>query len=87
MRLGLGHWKLGIPRRLRRGKNAAAREILGYLDSYGDAPVIAVKEALGKPELHVNMGLGELVLRHLVAIREREGVFWTIRAPELAKAA
>jgi hypothetical protein len=67
--------------------DAAAREILGYLDSYGDAPVIAVKEALGKPELHFYMGLGELVLRHLVAIREREGICWTVRAPELAKAA
>lgn len=67
--------------------DAAAREILGYLDSYGDAPVIVVKEALGKPKLHFNMGLGELVLRHQVAIRERGGVFWAIRSTQAGKAA
>ncbi len=67
--------------------DAAAREILEYLEIHGDAPVLAVKETLGRPELYFYMGLGELILRHRLAIRERDGVFWAMRTPELARAA
>lgn len=65
---------------------AAAGEILAYLDVQGDAPILAMKDALGKPELYFYMGLGELILRHRVAIRESLGVFWTIRNPDTARA-
>jgi hypothetical protein len=58
---------------------AAAGEILVYLDVQGDVPVLAMKDALGKPELYFYMGLGDLILRRRVAIRESRGVFWTIR--------
>jgi hypothetical protein len=66
---------------------AAAREILEYLSAHGDAPVLALKEALGKPELYFYMGLGNLILRHRVGIQERQGAFWAIRIPDMAKAA
>jgi hypothetical protein len=66
---------------------AAAGEIMAYLDVHGDAPVLAVKDALGKPEFYFYMGLGELILRRRVAIRESRGVFWTMRIPPAAKAA
>ncbi len=66
---------------------AAAREILGYLESHGDAPVMGLKGALGKRELYFYMGLGDLILQHQVAIQEREGAFWAVRGPHAAKAA
>lgn len=66
---------------------AAAGEILGYLDAHGDAPVLGMKEALAKPELYFYMGLGQLILRHRVAIQESEGAFWALRNLESAKAA
>ena len=66
---------------------AAARDILGYLESHGDAPVIDLKSALGKRELYFYMGLGDLILQHQVAIQEREGAFWAVRSPQAAKAA
>lgn len=72
---------------MRHEIEAAAREILGYLESHGDAPVMAVKIALGKRELYFYMGLGDLILQHQVAIQERDGVFWTVRSPQAAKAA
>lgn len=67
--------------------DAAAGEILAYLDVHGDGPVFAVKDALGKPELYFYMGLGELILRRRVALRESRGVFCTIRRQETATAA
>jgi hypothetical protein len=66
---------------------AAAAEVLAYLDVHGDGPVLAVRDALGKPELYFYMGLGELILRRKVAIRESRGIFWTIRIPPAAKVA
>ena len=66
---------------------AAARDILGYLESHGDVPVMAVKIALDKRELYFYMGLGDLILQHQVAIQEREGAFWAIRSTQAAKAA
>ncbi len=66
---------------------AAAGEILAYLDVHGDGQVFAVKDALGKPELYFYMGLGELILRRKVSIRESRGVFWTIRIPLADKTA
>ena len=66
---------------------AAAGEILAYLDVHGDGPILGVKDALGKPELYFYMGLGELILRRQVAIRESHGTFCTIRRHETATAA
>ena len=65
---------------------AAAGEVLTYLDLHGDGPVLAVRDALGKAPLYFYMGLGELILRRKVAIREKGGVFWTTRVPPGAKA-
>jgi hypothetical protein len=65
----------------------AAREILDYLESHGEVPVIAAKNALGKRELHFYMGLGNLILQSQVTIQERGGVFWAIRALHTAQAA
>jgi hypothetical protein len=72
---------------MRHEIEAAAREILGFLDGHGDAPVMAVKNALGRRELYFYMGLGELILQHRVVIQEREGVFWAIHSPQSAMAA
>ena len=66
---------------------AAAGEILAYLDIHGDGPVLAVKDALGKPELYFYMGLGDLILRRKLAIREGRGVFWTTRRQGIPAAA
>ena len=66
---------------------ASAGEILAFLNVHGDEPVLALKDALGKPELYFYMGLGELILRRKLAIRESRGVFWTIRIPPAVKAA
>lgn len=66
---------------------AAAREVLEYLDAHGDAPVLWLKETLGKPELYFYMGLGNLILRRRVIIQERRGAFWVIRSLESARAA
>jgi hypothetical protein len=65
----------------------AAREILDYLKSHGEVPVIAAKNALAKRELHFYMGLGNLILQGQVAIQERDGVFWAIRGLHTAQAA
>jgi len=66
---------------------AAAREIMDYLDAHGDMPVLGVKNALGRRELYFYMGLGELILQRRVLIQERDGVFWAIHATPQAKAA
>ncbi len=66
---------------------AAAQEILGYLETHGDAPVLAVKHALGRSELYFYMGLGDLILERRVNIQEREGGFWAIHCAPAAKAA
>lgn len=66
---------------------AAAREILDHLDRHGDAPVLAMKITLGRPELYFYMGLGDLILQHRVTIQERRGVFWAIHMSPQAKAA
>jgi hypothetical protein len=76
-----------VEKMMRHEIEAAAREILGFLDAHGDAPVMGVKNALGKRELYFYMGLGDLILEHRVAIQEREGVFWAVRATQTAKAA
>jgi hypothetical protein len=72
---------------MREEIEVAAREILMQLDAFGDAPVLRLKDALGKPELYFYMGLGDLILRHRIAIQERQGVFWAIRLAETARAA
>lgn len=64
-----------------------ARQILGYLAAHGDAPVLSIKATLGKPGVLFYMGLGDLILRHRVALRERQGTFWAARRPESARAA
>ena len=66
---------------------AAAREIMEYLDAHGDMPVLAIKSALGRPELHFYMGLGELILQSRVLIQESDGVFWARQTVPQAKAA
>jgi hypothetical protein len=72
---------------MREEIEAAAQEILEYLDSHGDAPVMAMKSAAGRRELYFYLGLGDLILRHLVTIQERGNVFWAVRIPPMAKAA
>ena len=72
---------------VRSEMEAAAREILEYLEAHGDAPVVTLKDTLGKPDLYFYMGLGDLILRQQVTIQDRQGTFWTIRRPGLAKAA
>ncbi len=72
---------------MRHEIEAAAREISGYLEAHGDAPILGLKRALGKHELYFYMGLGDLILGHRVTIQEREGVFWAIRCSQTAKAA
>lgn len=57
---------------------AYAYDILAYLKSNGDAPILAMKKILGRPDLYFYMGLGELILQDMVTIREREGMFWAI---------
>ncbi len=69
-----------VPREI----EAAAGEILAYLNVHGDAPILAMKDALGRPELYFYTGLGELILRRQVGIRENRGVFWTARRHETA---
>lgn len=64
---------------------AAAGEILSYLDIHGDAPIFTMKDALGKPEFYFYMGLGELILRRQIGIRESRGIFWTTRRHETAR--
>ncbi|HSB69598.1 MAG TPA: hypothetical protein VLH58_12940 [Candidatus Methylomirabilis sp.] len=61
--------------------NTAARRILGYLEAHGDAPVLAMKDDLGNSELQFYMGLGDLILRHQVGIREGRGTFWATEHP------
>ena len=87
--MGIGHSPggVGVEKMMRHEIEAAAREILGFLDGHADAPVMAVKNALGKRELYFYMGLGELILQHRVVIQEREGVFWAIHSPQSAMAA
>ena len=60
---------------------AYAYDILAYLKAHGDAPILAVKNILGRPDLYFYMGLGELIRQDMVTIREREGIFWAIRQP------
>lgn len=76
-----------MERMMRPEIEAAAREISEYLDAHGDAPVLAIKTALGRHELCFYMGLGDLILEHRVTIQEREGAFWAIQFPQAAKAA
>ena len=76
-----------MERMLQEETEAAAREILAYLGSHGDVPVLALKDALGKPELYFYMGLGDLILNHRVTIQHRQEAFWAVRRPALAKAA
>jgi hypothetical protein len=54
----------------------AARQILGYLESHGDAPVIGMKVDLRNPEIQFYMGLGDLILQRRVTLQERQGSFW-----------
>jgi hypothetical protein len=72
---------------LRPDIEAAAHEILTHLESHGDAPLMAMKNALGRRDLYFYMGLGDLILKQRVSIQDREGVFWAIRVPPAAKAA
>jgi hypothetical protein len=87
--LAIGSLKEGavVEKMLQPEIDAATCEILNYLESHGDAPVMAVRSALGRPELYFYMGLGNLILTHRVAIQEREEVFWTVHIPPAAKAA
>ncbi len=66
---------------------AAAQEIWEYLGGHGDAPVLTIKNALGRHELCFYMGLGDLILEHRITIQEREGEFCAIQCPQAAKAA
>ena len=72
---------------MRHEIEAAAREILEYLESYGDTPVLLMKDHLGKPELYYYMGLGDLILQHRVSIQECQGAMWAIRSGTSVKAA
>ena len=72
---------------MRHEIEAAAYEILTHLESHGDGPLMATKNALGRRDLYFYMGLGDLILKKMVCIQDREGVLWAIRIPPAAKAA
>jgi hypothetical protein len=79
--------RVAVEKMMQEEIEAAAREIMDYLDACGDMPVLVMKNALGKRELYFYMGLGELILKHRIVIQERDGVFWAIHRPPQAKAA
>lgn len=78
---------VAVEKLMRSEIEAAAQEIMDYLDAHGDLPVLAIKDALGRRELSFYMGLGELILQYRVLIQESDGVFWARRAAPRAKAA
>jgi len=73
--------------RLQQETEAAAREILEYLEASSETPVQTLRDAVGKPDLYFYMGLGDLILKRLVTIQHRQEAFWAIRRPGLVKAA
>lgn len=79
--------RVAVEKMMQSEIEAAAREIMDYLDAHGDLPVLAIKSALGRRELHFYMGLGELILQSRVLIQESDGVFWARHTVPQAKAA
>jgi hypothetical protein len=79
--------RVAVEKMMRSEIEAAAREIMEYLDAHGDMPVLAIKDALGRRELYFYMGLGELILQSRVLIQESDGVFWARHTVPQAKAA
>ena len=67
--------------------DAAAKEIMEYLETQGDSPVLLMKDHLRKPELYFYMGLGNLILQHQVGIQQCEGAFWAVRSGRSISAA
>jgi hypothetical protein len=78
---------MAVEKMMRSEIEAAAREIMEYLDAHGDMPVLAIKDALGRRDLYFYLGLGELILRSRVLIQESDGVFWARHTAPQAKAA